>query len=467
MKYHASAICDNNGAATGSATASGVQVHGASGVTDVCPSALSMLRFAPPLLLACASAQPISILVSGGVLSETESRFASWNIDPSCNRGFHSINFSNPNLVAAAAALSPSRLRFGGSGADDLLYSFTSDGVCDGLPPPGSPGDCHYVTSGCLNASHFSSLLGLLTSNAAGPAFENQFIFGLSFNISEASAGLPWNAANAERLLTHLQWPSDAVWGFELGNEVNNAGTVKPEQQAAAVLTLSRMLGPTGRVRYPPPVHIPRRTPTPALDHPSRRAPLPPQQIVGPDSGYREAQAWDTAFLPLVKAGGVSLHAVTHHVYLSLTPHDFTTSTEALANKLDSPLAEIAWYTQLAQSQAPGSQVWVSSTPVAARQKPAPAKARSQTSPPTRNATEIRPTNRLGRTAPLAGATTARVAQPPFAESMGQRFGTRTTWASAASTGLCSTIGRTSLAARTLTFASACGARKRLRDPPF
>lgn len=240
--------------------------------------ALSMLRFAPFLLLACASAQPISILVSGGVLSETESRFASWNIDPSCNRGFNYINFSNPNLVAAAAALSPSRLRFGGSGADDLLYSFTSDGVCDGLPPPGSPGDCHYVTAGCLNASHFSSLLGLLASNAPGAAFENQFIFGLSFNISEASAGLPWNAANAQRLLTHLQWPSDAVWGFELGNEVNNAGTVKPEQQAAAVLTLSRMLGPTGRVRYPPPApppHTPRRTPTPALDHPLPRTPAP------------------------------------------------------------------------------------------------------------------------------------------------------------------------------------------------
>jgi hypothetical protein len=54
----------------------------------------------------------------------------------------------------------------------------------------------------------------------------------------------------------------------------------------------------------------------------------------------------------------VSLFAVTHHVYLSLMPSDFAGSTEALADRLDSPLAEIAWYTQLAQRYAPGSQVW-------------------------------------------------------------------------------------------------------------
>ena len=181
---------------------------------------------------------------------------------PSCNRGFHHINFSNPNLVAAASSLSPYRIRFGGSGADDLLYSFKDDGVCDGLPPPGSPGDCHYVTAGCLNASHFSSVLGLLASNAPGAAFENQFIFGLSFNISEAHAGLPWSAANAQRLLAHLQWPSDTVWGFELGNELNNPGSVKPDQQSRAVLALSSLLGPTGRVRVFRPVpqhHCPPR----------------------------------------------------------------------------------------------------------------------------------------------------------------------------------------------------------------
>ncbi len=229
--------------------------------------------------------------------------------------------------MAAAASLSPSRLRFGGSGADDLLYSFSdADGACAGLPPP-NPSSCHYVTPGCLNASHFSSLLGLLASNAPGaPEYANDFIFGLSFNISEAARGLPWSPANANRLLAFLGWPSDTVWGFELGNEVNNPRSVKPAQQAEAVLALSRLLGPSGR-------------------------------IVGPDSGYTNAEAWDAALLPLVRAGGVSLHAVTHHVYLSLMPGDFS-SAAALASKLDSCLPEISWYTALARSQAPASQIW-------------------------------------------------------------------------------------------------------------
>ncbi len=255
---------------------------------------------------------PIAVtVVSDTPLGVTETRYASWNIDPSCDRGFHTINFSNPNLVLAAAALSPSRLRFGGSGADALLYSFTpNDGVCDGLPPPGSPGDCHYFTPGCLNASHFSSLLGLLASNADGADHRNEFIFGLSFNLTDPH---PWSSANAERLLSHVQWPSDTIWGFELGNELNNHPQLQPAQQVAALASLSRLLGPSGR-------------------------------IIGPDSGYTAAQAWDSSLLPQLRNAGVMLHAITHHVYLGLTPKDWAISTEALANKLDSPLAEIAWY---------------------------------------------------------------------------------------------------------------------------
>ena len=41
--------------------------------------------------------------------------FASWNIDSSCNRGFHRIAFGNKNLRAAAKGLAPSTMRFGGS----------------------------------------------------------------------------------------------------------------------------------------------------------------------------------------------------------------------------------------------------------------------------------------------------------------------------------------------------------------
>ena len=39
---------------------------------------------------------------SGAVINTVEATYASWNIDSSCNRGFHHIHFGNPNLLAAA-----------------------------------------------------------------------------------------------------------------------------------------------------------------------------------------------------------------------------------------------------------------------------------------------------------------------------------------------------------------------------
>lgn len=64
----------------------------------------------PPTRIALVSAEPVST---------TEPSYASWNIDSSCNRGFHHIHFTNPNLLAAAKGLAPSKLRF----------------VSNGLPP--------------------------------------------------------------------------------------------------------------------------------------------------------------------------------------------------------------------------------------------------------------------------------------------------------------------------------------------
>lgn len=356
-----------------------------------------------------AASQPITVTVNSTALGVTETRFLSWNIDPSCNRGFHWINFSNPNLIAAAASLSPSRLRFGGSGADDLVYSFGNDGACASVPPP-SPANCQYVTAGCLNATHFSSLLGLLASNDPGAQFSNQFIFGLSFNISQAQRGHPWDPANAQRLLAFLRWPSETVWGFELGNEINNPGGVKPRQQADAITALSHLLGPSGR-------------------------------IIGPDSGGANPEAWDAALLPLV-AG--ALHAVTHHVYLSLTPKTFA-STDTLADKLDSPLPEIAWYTALVRQSS--------------SQNIRPSRTNTALTPHTpytlTNRCAVKhPAPRFGRarTAPLGAATMAPAGRPPYAESGAPRCGTRTTRGCAQSTALCSTTGRTFLAARALSL---------------
>jgi len=142
-------------------------------------------------------------LVSRTPVNTVDSRFTSWNIDSSCNRGFHFTNFSNPNLRAAALGLAPSRLRFGGSGNDNrehgaLCRAWSRQGtapspfsVVYGLTP-GSPecagvvaDGCDYITPGCLNATQWDDLYGLGQSAGA------DFIFGVSFGFVQVCQGTP------------------------------------------------------------------------------------------------------------------------------------------------------------------------------------------------------------------------------------------------------------------------------------
>ena len=161
--------------------------------------------------LPLAFSQPVTLTINLQPLFGTlEPTYASFNLDPSCNRGFHNTDFTNPNLIAAAKGLSPSRLRFGGSGADYLTYSFTQ-GAPD-CPAPLPDAGCHYVTPGCLNASQGGALLDL------GAAAGVQFIFGVAFNETAACNGEPWDIENAARLLAFLNATGRTVWAFELGN---------------------------------------------------------------------------------------------------------------------------------------------------------------------------------------------------------------------------------------------------------
>ena len=177
-----------------------------------------MLSAAISLVSALVSSSPVSVTVSGAPLAVTQPTYASWNIDSSCNRGFHHTHFNNPNLRAAARGLAPSRLRFGGSGNDALVYGLS----------PGSPEcagivakDCAYVTPGCLNASHWDSLHGFAEASGA------EFLFGVSFGLAQAcieGTSYDWNASDAGRgnaavLLDYLGTHKQQLWGFELGNE--------------------------------------------------------------------------------------------------------------------------------------------------------------------------------------------------------------------------------------------------------
>ncbi len=250
----------------------------------------------------------------------------SFNLDPSCNRGFHHTNFTNPNLRAAATFLSPARLRFGGSGADYLVYGLTAGSpecaAVPAAPPPDAPG-CDYITPGCLNGTHLSALLDL------GEAAGADFLFGVAFNGSAFCAGGAWDAANAARLLAFLRDSGRSMWGFEVGNEVNNAGCEgAAAAQAAAVGALARMLADSS---------------------------VPAARLVGPDTGYLDPVPFLTAFARAVAPGALS--ALTHHVYLGLERRDFA-SAAALAARLDSAAAVAANFSALAAAVAPGAEAW-------------------------------------------------------------------------------------------------------------
>ena len=269
-------------------------------------------------------ATPVVIrLVSSDPISTTNPTYASWNIDPSCNRGFHQTNFSNPNLAAAARALTPSRLRFGGSGTDNLVYGLTPGSPeCASVPPVT---DCSYTTPGCLNATHWNNLYQF------GKAAQADFIFSVSFNLDDAcKVGYKyvWNSSNAENLLAYLVANGQTdIWGFEHGNEIGNAGpgtacNLSAISQAGMVNTWWNLI----------------------------KNDMPSVRLIGPDSGGYDPLQWLQVFLPAVTA---PLHAVTHHVYNGVDRHTFNSPSQ-----LDNSLPEIAWYTNVSTKLAPNSEYW-------------------------------------------------------------------------------------------------------------
>lgn len=253
--------------------------------------------------------------------------YISFNLDPSCNRGFHQTNYSNPSLTAAAYYLQPARLRFGGSGADSLVYSFAPGAPdCAAVPsppPPLAPG-CDYVTPGCLNASQAAALFDLAAAANA------PLVFGIAFNQSAALAGAPWDSANAARLLAWLAATRRTVYAWELGNEVNNGGggAKVAAQQAAAFVALAGLVAASS---------------------------APAARLVGPDTGAVSPEPFIGAFLAAAPRGLVS--AVTHHVYLGLSRSNLATPA-ALAAKLDSALPELRAFVANVAANASGAEPW-------------------------------------------------------------------------------------------------------------
>ena len=236
-------------------------------------------------------AETVALHLSATPVNRVNQNFASFNVDSSYNRGFFHVNFSNPNLRAAAKSLTPATLRFGGSGNDYLHYEVD---YCNA-----SIDDGDYY--GCLNTSHWNDFHGL-TSEAG-----LDFLFGISYDLATAcsrnlSTPYVWDHTPALKLVQYARDAGQQLWGFELGNEVNNRGSgghtfcnVTPAEQASAFESFYYNVVATV---YPK-----------EADRPV---------IVGPDTGYLNAPTWLKGFFSArdLIPSPFPMHAVTHHVYV-------------------------------------------------------------------------------------------------------------------------------------------------------
>jgi len=180
-----------------------------------------------------------------------------------------------------------------------------------------------------LNASHWSDLHDLALKSGA------DLIFGVSYGLDNACQlgdAYTWNASNAALLLRHIRSVGQRVWGFELGNEVNNAGGApcnqSARQQVDALQSFSKMV----------------------------QTELPSAVLLGPDTGFRAWKDWLDAYLRLASANASivgRLHAVTHHVYRGINRTNFNDP-----KALDGGIPEIMWYSEHVRKLAPGAQVW-------------------------------------------------------------------------------------------------------------
>ncbi len=216
---------------------------------------------------------------------ETAPYFASWNIDSSNDREFFLTNFSSPALVAAAAGLSSSHVRFGGTGNNFLHYAV------GGAPPCTQTGP----TFTCLNETTWQGVIGL--ANAA----RSPLIFGVNFFPSGDKQNHTFDPTNAVEFFRYARARGDAIWGVECGNEINRQVTA--QEQAAGLLALDDAL---------------------AGVYGSDARPL----LVGPDAlGLHAPNATPGVIPPAVLLQYMSdfvvamrgrLRAVTHHEYIEI-----------------------------------------------------------------------------------------------------------------------------------------------------
>jgi hypothetical protein len=121
------------------------------------------------------------------------------------------IDLTNPVLIEAAAALSPARLRVGGSEGDDVFYDVDGGGCDKWSPKP--PVDPAF----CLNMTRWRQLLDFAaTANIS-------VVFGLNAMV-RANNSAPSNLSNHEAFLSYTA-ANNLVGGFGVErNHFHDAG---------------------------------------------------------------------------------------------------------------------------------------------------------------------------------------------------------------------------------------------------
>jgi heparanase len=197
------------------------------GLADPLVGAGLSLSYGAPARTPPLGSEPEPVRVELGLdrpLHELDPRFLSVAIDTSQLVGGHwwsqsgrvevgrgaqrvaPFDFSRPELLELARALSPAYLRIGGTEADHLYYAF--EGRAPGeRPPPGYELTLEPARWDALQA--FASAAGL------------DLFFTLNAGPGPRAGGAGWQPDNAEALLRHARDAGHHVSVFELGNEVN------------------------------------------------------------------------------------------------------------------------------------------------------------------------------------------------------------------------------------------------------
>jgi heparanase 1 len=269
-----------------------------------------LLGGAVALAVACgstvAAAPQVSVRVDATeTISQTDPGYKCWNIDGSAIRQWDTRDLSSPLLASLGRQSLPGYLRFGGSGNNNLRYALD-------MSDESSAGNRCAALSGserCLNRTWVDHLANFAQRSGA------KLVFGLNMAVCDSSEGSgncfgePWAAGEAKILMEYLIQANHSVFGFELGNEMDEHYTAS--QTAANFRALSDLLTQL----WPQTGSRPK--------------------LIGPDvHGFHSDPLTSTAdgrkleflvdFVRNCSRLHVPLHAATHHEYVDVDPYPAT-----------------------------------------------------------------------------------------------------------------------------------------------